>query len=167
MQFFGHPVGSRKIFLYRDTREVHCNNFLLPWIRSVWLCLGGGVGIVKGAAQCPNFMSCERCPKQFLSRSQQEPALLWIFESWGEKSGKWYYFPIITLDEGCFPSCCSPDGRVFAKAVPVINVGPDVRCSASFVEGKGQEMTYKLQSLKGTWITKGDKSNISPCTTKV
>lgn len=54
---------------------------------------------------------------------------------------KWWRFPTVTQDEGCFPSCSSPDGRAsLHKALPgVINGvgGADVRCSANFVEGKG------------------------------
>lgn len=46
-------------------------------------------------------------------------------------------------------------------------MGRDVRCSADFVEGKAQEMTYKLQSLKGVWVARRDQSNISLCTTRV
>lgn len=49
----------------------------------------------------------------------------------------------------------------------MINVGRDVRCSADFVEGKAQELTYKLQSLKGVWVARRDQSNISLCTTRV
>lgn len=49
----------------------------------------------------------------------------------------------------------------------VINGGPDVRCSANFVEGKGREMTYKLQSPKGAWVAKRHPSDNSLCTTEV
>lgn len=81
----------------------------------------------------------------------------------------WWHLPTVTQDEECFPYCCSPDGRAsLHKALPiVINGGPDVRFSANSVEGKGQEMTYNLQSLKGAWVAKRDQSDTALCTTEV
>lgn len=159
---------EQKNISVRHTREVCCRDVLLPWIWRIWLYSTDDRVRVRGTLSASS--SHTQCKVLQLVLSHEDTTELWWAEDIAVRSEVLEHN--VTGDIFCHPwwglyaiLLLSIWKSILAQGSKWWGAG--VRCSANFLEGKGQEMTQNSSLLKGVWIAKRDQWNISLSTAEL